>query len=128
MAKSKTEVEFHKGFGQDDIDKFIKRVPVYDKRHGHTVPPYIKYVQNGYKSYRNRNVTTIKFKFYFIGTADIEVLLYGTTFMSTTTSTTTVNYTTVNYTGVNYTAANLSTTTPYSKYLTQIRPRNYRNS
>lgn len=93
MVKSKTEVEFHKGFGMDDIDKFVKRVPVYDKARGYTIPPYVKFLQDGYKSYRNRNVTTVKFKFYFFDTAEIEVLLYGTAFMSTTTTTTTASTT-----------------------------------
>lgn len=112
MVKSKTEVEFHQGFGQDDIDKFIKRVPVYDQRHGHTIPPYVKFVQDGYKSYRTRNVTTIKFKFYFFDMADIEVLLYGTTFTNITTT-------------VSTTAA-ITTTT--GKYTHETSPRNLRNS
>lgn len=96
MVKSKTEVEFHKGFEQDvdDIEQFIKQVPVYDKTHGYTLAPYVKYIQDGYKPYRTRDVTTVKFKFHFFDTAEIEVLLYGTAYMNTTTATSTTTETT----------------------------------
>lgn len=74
--KSRTEVEFHSGFSQEDTDLFIKSVPVKSQRHDPD-QPFIHFLKDSYWAKRNYDVTTIYYRFYFYELAEIDVIFYG---------------------------------------------------